>query len=104
MGEADSDVCGDRWLTWGLPDEDDAEEDEAKVATVDDLAIAAPACREGFYRVNVDREGDSSVDSALGATQICRSDSSAACGFSRCVSFRRKGDDSDGSGGGDFAS
>ena len=49
--------------------------------------------KQGFRRTNLSANrggefGDSPTD-ALDVYQICRSDSSTFCGFSKCVSFRR---------------
>jgi hypothetical protein len=71
IGEADGSVCGDASKSWGVSDTPSAEQ-SVNVG--------------GFERIDV----------GLTPLQICRSDSSAACGFSRTVSFRRRGEKTEG--------
>jgi hypothetical protein len=68
IGEADGSVCGDAAKTWGISAATLSSEQQQRVVGIGD-----------FER----------TDAGLTPLQICRSDSSSVCGFSRTVSFRR---------------
>ena len=122
IGESDSNVCGDKHLTWWLDDDDgnSNDNDDGAGAGTDggagggkvngstsssrrsssrSFSSGEEDLSLGFERVEIDRihrkidtdGGGNFHASPLGTTQVCRSDSNAACGFSRCISFRRLG-------------
>lgn len=69
IGEADSDICGHVWLTWG-----------EKNAQAQNSYDSSPYIRDGFQRHEI---------ATCRQHQVCRSDNSMCAGFSSTVVFCR---------------